>query len=239
MSWKVAIHVHSAWSYDGTASLEEVARFFRRLHFDAVFMSEHDRGFDGAKWDAYQSACRDASRGLRLIPGLEYQDADNAVHVLVWGDLPFLSCGSTTELLRRVRGERGSRSRPAPARKDALARLTTIDHDLLDGVEIWNRRYDGWSPPDQVDAFSDRPELLRIVGLDFHRRLDFFPLALRLDPATEPTPEAATEALRSGRFVAELCGMPASHFSTGRRRAILQGLDHARKSFSRLAGIGS
>lgn len=41
---KAAVHVHSEWSYDARLPLPELADLFAR-GYDAVFMSEHDRGF--------------------------------------------------------------------------------------------------------------------------------------------------------------------------------------------------
>lgn len=66
-------------------------------------MAEHDRGFDASRWRAYRQACRRAStRGTVLIPGMEYSDPANCVHIPVWGDVPFLGEGvETDELLDR------------------------------------------------------------------------------------------------------------------------------------------
>ncbi len=127
---RVAAHVHSLWSYDGTWSLTDVARCFRRRGYDVVLMAEHDRTFDQARWEEYQHACADASRdGIVLIPGLEYEDADNVVHVAVWGaGIPFLGKGRPTiETLRAAAdhdGAHAARASQAPERDLALrARL--------------------------------------------------------------------------------------------------------------------
>ena len=83
---RVAAHVHSSWSYDAEWSLEEIARSFRRRRYDVVLMSEHDRGFNQERWIKYQKACAAESTGdILLIPGIEYEDADNVVHTPVWG----------------------------------------------------------------------------------------------------------------------------------------------------------
>ena len=82
---RVAAHVHSCWSYDADWSLPDIARAFRRRRYDVVLMSEHDRGFDDRRWTDYKRACADASTDdILLIPGIEYEDADNVVHTPVW-----------------------------------------------------------------------------------------------------------------------------------------------------------
>src|SRR3954453_21725593 len=58
---RVAVHVHSTWSYDGRLSLPEVASTFRRLGYDAVLMAEHDVDFDEDRWEEYRAACARAS----------------------------------------------------------------------------------------------------------------------------------------------------------------------------------
>lgn len=80
---RVAVHVHSSWFYDAEWQLEDIATTFGRLRYDAVLMSEHERGFDQRQWTEYQRACAEVSERHRvlLVPGIEYEDADNVVHV--------------------------------------------------------------------------------------------------------------------------------------------------------------
>jgi hypothetical protein len=85
-SVRVAAYVHSSWSYNAEWWLQYIARAFRRRKYDVVLMSEHDRGFDKQRWAEYQKACVEASTDdILLIPGIEYEDADNVVHTPVWG----------------------------------------------------------------------------------------------------------------------------------------------------------
>ena len=87
---KAVAHVHSEWSDDATWPLSRIATTFSRRGCHVVLMSEHSRGFTAAKWDDYRQACADASTDrVRLVPGIEYGDEDNVVHIPVWGDVPF------------------------------------------------------------------------------------------------------------------------------------------------------
>ena len=56
----------------------------------SVLMSEHSRGFSSAKWLEYVDACDEAgSERVTLVPGIEYGDEDDIVHIPVWGRVPF------------------------------------------------------------------------------------------------------------------------------------------------------
>ena len=103
---RVAVHVHSEWSYDARWPLGELAEAFAKRRYDAVLMSEHDRGFDEARWQQYRQACADASDDrILLVPGMEYEDADSVVHVPTWGEeMPYLGAARPTpELLHDAR----------------------------------------------------------------------------------------------------------------------------------------
>src|SRR5215475_1961087 len=97
-------HVHSEWSYDGSWSLQALASKFSRRGIRILMMTEHDRGFTPSRWQQYRDACASVSSDQMLVvPGIEYSDPTNRVHVLVWGQIPFLGEGRpTTQLLRTV-----------------------------------------------------------------------------------------------------------------------------------------
>ena len=114
---RVAAHVHSDWSYDGRWSLERIAQVFGLLGYDAVLLAEHDRGFDAARWKALRAGCARAStERTQLVPGIEYSDPTNAVHVPVWGDIPFLGeAVGTTSCSHAHTRPAGSRYSPTSA----------------------------------------------------------------------------------------------------------------------------
>src|SRR5580704_12515074 len=112
-------HVHSKWSYDGSWSLEALSTRFSRRGCRVLMMTEHDRGFTAARFDQYREACAQASSGeILVLPGMEYSDAANRVHVLVWGPVPFLGEGLPTgEMLKRVKAANGVAVFAHPSRK--------------------------------------------------------------------------------------------------------------------------
>src|SRR5205814_8273350 len=84
---RAAAHVHSEWSYDASWALPDLARAFARRGYDVVLMAEHDRGFDETRWDEYKRACAQAGGDrILLVPGMEYEDAADGVHVPVCGE---------------------------------------------------------------------------------------------------------------------------------------------------------
>ncbi len=87
---RAAAHVHTDWSYDGSWGLEALVAELKRRGYGAVLTAEHDRTFDPERWQRYREACAAAAEavGIPVVAGIEYSDADNVVHVPVWGSTP-------------------------------------------------------------------------------------------------------------------------------------------------------
>jgi predicted metal-dependent phosphoesterase TrpH len=231
-SVRVAAHVHSSWSYDAEWTLTEIARAFRRRRYDVVLMSEHDSGFDQERWKAYQRACTAASTdNILLIPGIEYEDADNVVHTPVWGEnVPFLGSGRPTlELLRLVHAEGAVAVLAHPWRRNAISRYQPEWAPFLSAVEVWNRKYDGLAPHREIKKFADREGFAPFVSLDFHTRRQFFPLAMSVSLAERPSSASLIEVLRGGRCNPEFLGISALRFTEGLEGATLRALEAARR----------
>lgn len=229
---RVAVHVHSEWSYDARWSLRALADAFAKRRYDAVLMSEHDRGFDEARWQEYRQACAEASDDrILLVPGMEYEDADSVVHVPVWGEeLPFLGAARpTSDLLGDARDAGGFCVFAHPWRRDAYARYDDEWTPFLGAVEIWNRQYDGIAPHPDGLALAERLGLPPFLGLDFHTSRQFFPLALSLDVEPPLSPAAVVRALHAGRFRAEAFGLSALRFARGLPAVPARAAERARR----------
>lgn len=231
-SVRVAAHVHSSWSYDAEWSLEDIASAFRRRRYDVVLMSEHDRGFDQQRWADYQQACKAASTDdMLLVPGIEYEDADNVVHTPVWGDsVPFLGAGRPTlDLLRSAHTEGAVAVLAHPWRRDAISRYEPTWAQFLSAIEIWNRKYDGFAPNAAAREFADHGGLGPFVSLDFHTRRQFFPLAMSISLEEAPSLVSLVEAIRGGRCQPEFLGLSALRFTKGLEGAALRALEAVRR----------
>lgn len=179
---KIAAHVHSDWSYDGSYGLRDIARIYRELGYDAVMMSEHDTTFDQERWVEYQVACENASTSdIFLVPGLEYSDPENTVHILVWGEsIPFLGKALPTEAcLQSAKAAGGICILAHPTRKNAWSRYRPSWTPMLDGIEVWNRKTDGIAPSREAHRILLETGLPWWAGHDFHRKNQLYPLAMR------------------------------------------------------------
>lgn len=226
---KAALHVHSEWSYDAKLTLGEVAALFGRHGYDAVFMCEHDRGFSAERLQAYVAACAQASiGGPVLVPGIEYADAEDRIHVPVWGMESFVGEGlPTTRLLQAVAEHDGVSVLAHPRRRDAWEIVDPDWLGLCAGIEIWTRKWDGWAPNRRACAWAADAGLVGVAALDLHSPGQMFPLAMELEIATALSVDACVDALRQGRCHATIGGLPAAPLTRG-------GLAHTALAVERL-----
>ena len=197
-------HVHSRWSYDGSWSLPALSAKFRRRGCRVLMMTEHDRGFTAARLEEYRQACAQvSSEELLVVPGIEYSDAANRVHVLVWGRVPFLGENLPTgEMLEAVKAADGVAIFAHPSRKNAWECFEARWAGLILGIETWNRKYDGWSPSETAPPLLEKAGAIPFVGLDFHTQRQSFPLTMALnlhDQVTQITEDTVLECVRSRR----------------------------------------
>lgn len=231
-SIRLAAHVHSSWSYDGQWPLEKIARAFRWLRCDVVLMAEHDRGFDEPRWNEYQQACRDTStEDMLLVPGIEYSDPDNVVHVVVWGDsVPFLGAGKDTlDVLLAARDHDAVTLFAHPWRRDAVLRYRPTWAPLLTGAEIWNRKYDGVAPNPRAKTFVEQENLTPFVSLDFHTGRQLMPLALSASSSRAKSLAEILAMLRSDAFRPELLTIPAVRLTRGAGGTAIRSLERTRR----------
>jgi hypothetical protein len=250
---RAAAHVHSAWSDDGTWPLGRVAATFGRLGFRVVLMSEHSRGFSAAKWQEYVQACAAASTArVTLVPGIEYGDDEDVVHIPVWGRVPFFGeAPGITALLGDVTATGATAVWAHPWRRDAWRRFDPSWRQHLSGIEVWNRKYDGIAPNRRSVELSRQHGARPFVALDFHTRRQLFPLSLAVGveraadgaAADEPgaprrpvTPDEVYAALAAGRVRARAFGLPLAPMTGGLPAAALRALESGRRMAARLAG---
>jgi hypothetical protein len=196
-----ACHVHSKWSYDGSWTLEALSAKFQRNGYRVLMMTEHDRGFSRPRWNEYRATCAQITTpDFLVVPGIEYSDAENRVHVLAWGDLPFLGESlPTNEMLQKVSGLGGIAVFAHPTRKEAWKTYQRSWAKLLLGIEIWNRKYDGWAPSRTAPDLLSDSKAVPFVGLDFHTIRQSFPLGMELEIHGAITEEAVLDAMRARR----------------------------------------
>jgi hypothetical protein len=235
---RAAMHAHSDWSYDAHVPLAQLASLFAQRGYDAVFMCEHDRGFTAERKRAYDDACARASEhGALMIPGIEYADAADRVHVPTWGGVPFVDHQvATIELLRRVSDHGGAAVIAHPVRREAWRVIEPAWLELCAGIEIWTRKWDGWAPNPWAVARVAEHGLVGTVALDLHRPEQTFPLAMELAVAGPVTAAACVDALRHGDCRALLARLPVQWISGGRRAGVARAVERARRPIWRRGG---
>lgn len=207
---RAAVHIHSEWSYDANWSLHKIARLFRCMNYRIILMTEHDISFDDNRWESYRKACEKLSTDdLLIIPGIEYSDPTNTIHILVWGNLPFLGKYQQTEdILTRVKGLDGLTVLAHPSSRKAHMLFKPERFELLLGIEQWNRKSDGIAPSNEATLLINKYKLVPFYGLDFHQINQFFPLAMRIEIDGNVTPDIVISALKNRQCYPEIVGIP-------------------------------
>jgi predicted metal-dependent phosphoesterase TrpH len=230
-----ACHAHSNLSYDGSYTLEALSDKFGRAGYRVVLMTEHDRGFSPERLCQLRQLCDAAStRDLLMIPGIEYSDASNQVHILVWGDVPFLGENLPTgETLRRVKEADGVAVFAHPFRRNAWQCFDPNWGEALAGIEVWNRKYDGWALNPIARDLQRSIGAIPFVGLDFHTQKQFFPLAMAMDIDSTVTERAVLDCIRARRVNPRVLGFQVEGQLVRRALPILGAAEASRKKAAR------
>ena len=235
MHLRAAFHVHSDWSYDGRWTLDEITRAFAARGYDCILTTEHDQGFSEDRWRAYRDACQKASTdGMLVVPGIEYSDPANTVHTLVWGDIPFLGTGRDTRSVLEEAVSRGGACVFAhPSRKAAWELFRPEWLKYLSGIEVWNRKTDGWAPSRDALRLVSENSAPPIVGLDFHSSRQFSPLRMRLPIAGQATETSILDVLQRRACRCEVWGRDLALFTGGFGLSTVTVLEACRRPVAR------
>ena len=160
----------------------------------------------------------------------------NVVHVAVWGAENFLGAGlETLELLQRAYEGGGVAVLAHPGRRAAWQRLDPECFGLLFGVEMWNRKYDGWAAGAAADEVRRLDEdLVEFAGLDFHTARQFFPLSLCIDCEDPRSSASILDALKQRRCVARVFFLDVEHARSGAPLRIARGAERFRRLLRRI-----
>ena len=232
---RAALHIHSNWSYDGQWELPTLATAFAARGYRVLLMTEHDLGFSEERRLAHREACRELSTDhLLIIPGIEYSDASNTIHVLVWGDGPFLGIGQETQrMLEHASEYDGVCVLAHPSRRAAwrLFHGSWLKH--LAAIEVWNRKTDGWSPSRDAWRLVSQTGASPIVGHDFHSAKQFFPMSTCLPMPDLLNETKVLQVLRTQSFSCQVFGVALKQFAGGLAAATTLLLESGRRLAAR------
>jgi hypothetical protein len=231
-----ACHLHSSWSYDGSWSLDALVSAFGTRRYRVLMMTEHDRGFNDTRYAEFRAACACAtSESVYVLPGIEYSDPENRVHVLVWGAIPFLGEGLRTEtLLEAVDRHGGIAVLAHPARRNAWECVRPEWSSLLLGVEVWNRKYDGWSAGVKGTSIAASANSMAFVGLDFHTERQLFPLGMNLTIDGAIDEQAILACLRRRQCAPTAFGLGLDEVLFRQAHPVLKVAENGRRHLARL-----
>lgn len=172
---KALLHVHSNYSYDGEPSLEDLATWGASRGLGAILLSEHTNDFDQDKMSRFVAHCEAlAAEPCRLVPGLEFP-VRGGFHLLGFSIRAFEPIVDPLAAVRFIHDQGGLAVLAHPSRyKGAWPDDSVLAE--LDGVEVWNARYDGRFVPSQgVLASSEavirrQSHLTRYCGQDLHAK---------------------------------------------------------------------
>ena len=236
-SVNVVLHAHSLWSYDGQWTLARIAEFFGARGVDAVMMSEHDTGFDPARFDDYRAECASASTSkCTLVPGIEYSSPDNDIHILTWGLDHFLTeHRPVIETLHNVKSAGGVAIFAHPIRRQAYLKFEEAFVPFLDGIEVWNRKSDGIAPGREAKALIAGTGLSATVGVDFHHIRHYWPLTHRTEiSGSGGLEQELVTSIRERRLRPMLMGRSIFNSQNEISTPVSNGLEKLRQGLKRL-----
>lgn len=202
-TYRGALHIHTIFS-DGQEPLERWAELLKAADMDFIAVSDHAESFDDVRMREYVALCRSLSEeDFLVIPGLEFSLFGGEMHMLGYGITERLRATGLEELVGAIQGAGGLAVLAHPAR--GAFNLISGAIDKLNGIEVWNGRYDGrYSPrPDSVQLLRQvraaNSRAWAFCGIDLHRMEHLIKLWVEVE-ADALEPRAIIAALAGGRF---------------------------------------
>jgi hypothetical protein len=197
------IHAHSKFSYDGEHALDELVALARRRGFEFIAMTEHTDTLNGNQMSRFVQECRRLSDSQFLvIPGIEFV-CSNDLHILGLGIALLTDSQDPTFVARFIHEQGGLAIIAHPSRNGY--KIPAGLAAFIDGVEVWNARYDGWFVPNDLaislrkNLQKDRSVIIAVGGQDLHemKSRGFVKTIVACDKLSQTT---ILKALKEGSF---------------------------------------
>jgi len=201
---KGVFHVHSRFS-DGDESLDRLVDLFQNSDMRFAAVSDHAEALDDSRMDEYVRLCQTlSSSSFLVIPGLEFALKGGTIHILGYGIRKRIRFSSMDALVDGIHDEGGIAvlAHPPVGSINLIGSIKT----KLDGIEVWNGRYDGTVAP-RAESFqllrrirSLNSKAAAFCGVDLHqigqmRKIVY--MAVESDRLEE---RAILDAIRESRF---------------------------------------
>lgn len=169
---KGAIHIHSLYSSDGKESVKSIRDLFLPDGVNFLILTEHEDKLTELLYERFVQECKSLStEDLIIIPGLEFKC--DKIEILALNIEHMFTYSGLHDLLEKIRKNNGIAILAHP-HKYKFNIEPYIKNDRINGVEIWNYRYDGkWMP--RISSIKLMKSLkgksiYAYAGWDFHER---------------------------------------------------------------------
>jgi predicted metal-dependent phosphoesterase TrpH len=170
---KGVLHIHSRFS-DGDESLDRLVQVLQRSGMRFAAVSDHAEVFDDRRMEEYVRVCEMlSSSSFLVIPGLEFALKGGTLHILGYGIRKRLPSTSMDLLVDGIHDSGGLAVLAHPP-VGSINLIGSIK-GKLDGIEVWNGRYDGAVAP-RAGSFqllrqvrSLNSKVAAFCGVDLHQ----------------------------------------------------------------------
>jgi hypothetical protein len=201
--YRGVIHIHSKHSFDGTLTLPQLAALSKEKRIDFLVLTDHGDSdyFNTEKMETLIEECKKVSNEeFIIIPGLEFMCED--MHILAIGIKEYFAEQKLEKLIDRIHQLGGL------AILGHISYYAQIPYERLknlDGVEVWNPRYDSRFSPSRkslraLEKFKKQNDkILAFTGLDLHEKQSWCNITSTVR-ADELQSEQIIKSLREGKF---------------------------------------
>ena len=134
------MHIHSTYS-DGKLNLQNLKDLCKNRDFEFLLLTEHIENMNPSKMEEFVAECDNLSdKSFLLIPGLEFT-CEGDLHILGVGVRYLLDEKPPRALIKSIHQQGGLAILAHPSRNGFQLDVNNLI--TLDGVEVWNRNYDG------------------------------------------------------------------------------------------------
>jgi predicted metal-dependent phosphoesterase TrpH len=201
---KGVLHVHSVFS-DGDESLDRLVENFQLAGMSFAAVSDHAEVFDDRRVAEYLHTCEALSTpSFVVIPGFEFALHGGEIHILGYGITRRVRFKTLEELVDGIH-EAGGIAVLAHPPVGSINILGSI-RGKLDGIEVWNGRYDGTHAPraNSLQLFRRvralNPRAAAYCGIDLHKIGQLRKAVYMEVEAQWLGRDAIMNALRGGKF---------------------------------------
>ena len=207
----IDLHVHTNYSHDGHASIEEIIESAIAEKLDGIAICDHDT-MDGSS--AARKYVADNELDLIIIPGIEVSTSEG--HLIVLGVEDGIEKGSSAEETIRMAREKEKEKKgtvvtiaPHPFHpfRHSIGKFCT--HPDIDAIEIYNSRYFTGVANALARRTAATNNIIAVAGSDAHSAecvgLATVEVEVEVDVAQKPEHEAILKEIKKGKVRIKSC----------------------------------